>query len=150
MDLGENGGINNDLLRLLLRSVCELKLLPPTYYLNDVKVPPNAESHQWGGFGDVYRGALGDEEIALKVLRVLAPTDNRDKLLAAFLREIVLWRQLRHPNIQPFLGVSVTALSGRLCVVSKWESRGSITKTIQAMSLQELLPLRNQWVCPVY
>ncbi|EIN09124.1 kinase-like protein, partial [Punctularia strigosozonata HHB-11173 SS5] len=45
-----------------------------------------------------------------------------------FCREAVFWKQLAHPNIVPFLGVSQ---SHNLCIVSEWMAFGDVITYLQ-------------------
>ena len=141
----------NDALRLLLRGARELETLPHSYYLTDVEL--NTASRVLsgtGGFGDVYRAKWKGGDVALKTFRMFISLAHEDrKRYIAFLREIIIWRQLSHPNIQQFLGVNHEVLAPRLAVVSKWEWHGNINNVTQAFELERLMPLRPKWVCPL-
>lgn len=97
-----------------------------------------------GAFGDVYRGMWGEKDVALKVLRVL----DFQSSYATLLREIIIWRQLRHPNIQPFLGVDSQLFPSRLAVASKWEGNGSVKIAMRTFQAHVLDTLRPTWVRP--
>lgn len=45
-----------------------------------------------------------------------------------FCREAVTWRQLRHPNIIPLVGVTVN--SRRFAMVSEWMENGNVMEFI--------------------
>jgi hypothetical protein len=47
-------------------------------------------------------------------------------------REALLWRQLDHPHILPFLGVDAETFASRnaLCLVSPWMERGTLKQYI--------------------
>ncbi|KAE9408797.1 hypothetical protein BT96DRAFT_1100207, partial [Gymnopus androsaceus JB14] len=59
-----------------------------------------------GGFSDVWIGRLGEQRVCVKVLRMFTQHENREKLYSSLNNEVVLWRQLKHPNILPFLGIN--------------------------------------------
>ncbi|THH29005.1 hypothetical protein EUX98_g5186 [Antrodiella citrinella] len=126
--------------RILLRGAAQaLQKLPPSYYLSNVscdKKGPNAI----GGFGSVYRAQWkrSDENsvvVAVKVCNGDAP-----------LREIIIWRQLEHPNIQQFLGVDKELYAPKLALVSMWEDHGDVSAAIKAFNTKYLQTLRPQWV----
>ena len=49
--------------------------------------------------------------------------------LQRFCREGVAWKHLRHPNILPFLGVTVSGC--RLAMVSEWMDNGNINEFVE-------------------
>ncbi|THU88736.1 kinase-like protein [Dendrothele bispora CBS 962.96] len=72
-----------------------------------------------GGFGDIWKGLIGEQMVCLKVARICGDSDVQ-KLLKEFRREGQLWRQLHHPNILPCLGDS------RICLISPWMEMGNL------------------------
>jgi serine/threonine protein kinase len=49
-----------------------------------------------------------------------------------FLKEAVLWGQLRHPNVLPFYGVyRLDDSHGRICLVSPWMENGTIVEYLR-------------------
>ncbi|KAF5381132.1 hypothetical protein D9757_009417 [Collybiopsis confluens] len=77
-----------------------------------------------GGFADIWRGTLNHNEstVCVKVLRLVMEQDvaKRDKIRKQFLNEALLWRQLKHPNILPLLGVNMELFSPSFCLISPW------------------------------
>jgi hypothetical protein len=51
-------------------------------------------------------------------------------------REALLWRQLNHPHILPFLGVDAETFAPRnaLCLISPWMERGTLKQYITSAS----------------
>lgn len=47
----------------------------------------------------------------------------------AFGREALIWRQLSHPNLLPFLGLYY--VENRLCLVSPWMSNGHVLQFLE-------------------
>ncbi|KAK7036539.1 hypothetical protein VNI00_011472 [Paramarasmius palmivorus] len=73
-----------------------------------------------GSFGDVYKGVLGK---------------NRDQ---EYLREAIVWRQLRHSNVLPFLGLYYLDDSRKqLCLVSPWMEKGNLVQFLQHSSIDD-------------
>lgn len=130
--------------RILVRGVRHLQCLPSSYYLRNVRVLPSDGPAEHGAFGDIYKGKWKKTSVALKAYRSIGAAE----LQRTFLREIVVWRQLRHPHIQPFLGVSntITGLGGRLVVVSQWEEHRSLRHALSAFEMEQLLDYRPKWV----
>ncbi|KAJ7762662.1 kinase-like domain-containing protein [Mycena metata] len=118
--------------QLILRAeACLLKLsqkshLLPTAFLIENVVCDSRDPAGGGGFADVYKGRLGNATVALKVLRVHVAGTLLAEVDKNFCREALIWRQIQHPNILPFLGISKTVFSGRLCMVAPWMDAGSI------------------------
>ncbi|KAF5381169.1 hypothetical protein D9757_009420 [Collybiopsis confluens] len=79
-----------------------------------------------GGFADIWRGTLNNNNsespVCVKVLRLVMEQDvaKRDKIRKQFLNEALLWRQLKHPNILPLLGVNMELFSPSFCLISPW------------------------------
>ncbi|KAH9934222.1 kinase-like domain-containing protein [Fomitopsis serialis] len=94
----------------------------------------------FGGFADIWRGQYRAQDVAVKALRV----SGRDKLQAVekmFFKEVVLWKNLRHDNITPFIGVDRKLFP--CAMVSVWMPHGNIVaylgKFPEAARLQLLL-----------
>ncbi|KAL0568702.1 Rho guanine nucleotide exchange factor [Marasmius crinis-equi] len=83
-----------------------------------------------GGFGDVWKGTLGYSETApivcLKVVKVYLASDVQASL-KEYLREAIVWKQLKHPNLLPFLGMFyLDGTRQRICLVSPWMEHGNL------------------------
>ncbi|KAK0188261.1 kinase-like domain-containing protein [Armillaria mellea] len=92
-----------------------------------------------GGFADIWKGRLQDAQVCLKVLRLFIPEKAREKLLRDFCQETLVWRQLRHPNILPFLGVSEELFAPSYCLISLWMINGNIMSYLEAHPDQDRL-----------
>lgn len=75
---------------------------------------------------DVWIGSLNQQRVCIKVLRFFQQGSDREELLKALSKEVLLWRQLNHPNILPFLGVNTELFAPSFCIVSPWMSNGDI------------------------
>ncbi|KAJ7875375.1 hypothetical protein B0H14DRAFT_2716374, partial [Mycena olivaceomarginata] len=65
-----------------------------------------------GGYGDIYRASWGDQRVALKRMRYFIRGSDlrRIRLVSGsvqtkFCREALLWKDLQHAHILPFLGI---------------------------------------------
>ncbi|KAJ6507785.1 kinase-like domain-containing protein [Mycena vitilis] len=76
-----------------------------------------------GSFGDVYKGWLEGQYVAVKMMRLFEESDI-DTILKEFSREALIWRQFCHPNLLPFFGLCY--FQQRLCLVSPWMNNGHI------------------------
>ncbi|KAE9403632.1 kinase-like protein [Gymnopus androsaceus JB14] len=81
-------------------------------------------------YKDIYRGTIGEESVCIKVLRLAMEQDEeiRDNIRKEFCKEALIWRQLKHPNILPLLGVNAELFSPSFCLISPWmENKDIIT-----------------------
>ncbi len=53
-------------------------------------------------------------------------------LLQEFCQEALVWRQLRHPNVLPFLGISKELFTPRYCLISPWMVNGDVMSYLEA------------------
>ncbi|KAK1230559.1 Rho guanine nucleotide exchange factor [Marasmius sp. AFHP31] len=83
-----------------------------------------------GGYADIWKGRLGKSLVCLKILRVFKEPEVQ-QVLKECMPEAVLWKQLRHPNVLPFLGFFLDT-SGRPCLVSPWMENGNLTEYINS------------------
>ncbi|KAK1231731.1 hypothetical protein PQX77_005140 [Marasmius sp. AFHP31] len=92
-----------------------------------------------GGFGDVWKGTIGDssEPICLKVMKVYLNSDFK-KLSIAYIREAILWRQMEHPNLLPFLGIYQLEDAQELCLVSPWMEKGNLVEFLKATDREDI------------
>ncbi|EGO26974.1 hypothetical protein SERLADRAFT_448085 [Serpula lacrymans var. lacrymans S7.9] len=84
-----------------------------------------------GSFGEVWKGSFYSEVIAMKVLKVYERS-NVKELLKRFSAEIIIWRQLSHPNLIPFYGVYyLNASKTRICLISPWMQNGNVVQYLR-------------------
>ncbi|KAL0566975.1 hypothetical protein V5O48_015023 [Marasmius crinis-equi] len=102
-------------------------VLPSSLFVNEV-VKEGAFPLGGGGFSDIWKGSYGERSVCLKVLRVHIQGDQRkrDKVAGDFYKEALLWTQLGHPNLLPFIGVNTTLFPQGFCLVSPWMANGDI------------------------
>ncbi|KAK7031183.1 hypothetical protein VNI00_013599 [Paramarasmius palmivorus] len=98
-----------------------------------------------GGFGDIWKGRLegvDDQLVCLKVVKVYLMKDIK-RLLKNYLREAIIWRQLKHPNILPCLGLYyLDDTRQRICLVSPWMDNGNLSEFLQGRPRQSIDHLR--------
>ncbi|KAJ7057682.1 kinase-like domain-containing protein, partial [Mycena amicta] len=110
----------------LLRLSSKSGLQPRCFALSDRL---QLEGHQIaaGSFGDVWKGTIHGETVSVKVMRVYEEGD------VEFYREALIWRQLSHPNLLPFLGAYYLEGSrSRLCLLSPWMEKGNIARYLKS------------------
>jgi len=57
----------------------------------------------------------------------IASTQGHLWTLQSFFKEVVLWKNLRHPNIVPFIGVTTNPLQ----LVLEWMPNGTLTEFVE-------------------
>ncbi|KAF7982525.1 hypothetical protein HWV62_28142 [Athelia sp. TMB] len=99
----------------------------PECLLLDSSIHLPARSIAGGSFGEVYKGTMSGNDIAVKMLK-LYERSNMDDFLKKFAREAVMWRQLSHANVLPFFGVyRLGSNPERLCFACTWMKNGTLS-----------------------
>ncbi|KAH8832435.1 hypothetical protein DL96DRAFT_655532 [Flagelloscypha sp. PMI_526] len=94
-----------------------------------------------GGFADIWQGRIGDTRVCLKVLRIFTTDSIKEKIIKEFCHESIVWRQLHHPNVLPFLGVSKDLFAPSFCLISPFMEHGNI------LTFLEKNPNHDRIVC---
>ncbi|KIK57885.1 hypothetical protein GYMLUDRAFT_228459 [Collybiopsis luxurians FD-317 M1] len=114
------------ILRFLSR---KYQTLPSSLIIRDV-VRDGSNPLAGGGFADIWRGSIGltHNLVCIKVLRLTIEQDEdqRDMIRKQFLHEALIWRQLKHPNVLPLLGVSSELFFPSFCLISPWMANSNI------------------------
>ncbi|KAJ7260897.1 kinase-like domain-containing protein [Mycena haematopus] len=79
-----------------------------------------------GGFGDIYRASYSGQRVALKRMRHFLRGSDLRRIRLKFCREALVWKDLHHPNILPFLGIDRDSFPSSLCMVSPWMKHGTV------------------------
>ncbi|KAL5497896.1 hypothetical protein ACEPAH_2827 [Sanghuangporus vaninii] len=92
------------LVKFLYKAAKNRGILPKRFYLQDVK---RTGEHPFGcgSFGDVYKGQIGNQRVAVKVCRFFWEPAMKDERYREICREAFIWKPLEHPNVLPFLGI---------------------------------------------
>ncbi|KAF9256235.1 kinase-like protein [Marasmius fiardii PR-910] len=91
-----------------------------------------------GGFGDVWKGTIGDQIVCLKVVKVYLVSDVK-QLMKEYMREGIVWKQLKHPNLLPFMGMYyMDPARGQLCLVSPWMERGNLVHYVKETPAEQV------------
>ena len=95
-----------------------------------------------GSFADIWKGSFRRREIAIKVPRTFQSSSTHDKNVIFFsislewranyemkkvVQELHSWSKLRHRHVLQLIGFVVEP-SGRICLISPWNSNGSANK----------------------
>ncbi|KAJ7717076.1 kinase-like domain-containing protein [Mycena maculata] len=79
-----------------------------------------------GGFGDIYRASYSNQTVALKHMRHFLRGADLRRIRLKFCREALVWKDLHHPHILPFLGIDRDSFPSSLCMVSPWMEHGTV------------------------
>ncbi|KAG6820841.1 hypothetical protein H0H93_010668 [Arthromyces matolae] len=110
--------------RLLIKLSERSEIIPASVLIRGLTLTDN-QPVSGGGFADIYRAVYRGQEVALKHLRVRQDQDSQ-KMRRAFGREALVWQQLKHPNVLPFLGIDSEVFPASLCMVSPWMRHGTL------------------------
>ncbi|KIK59358.1 hypothetical protein GYMLUDRAFT_245426 [Collybiopsis luxurians FD-317 M1] len=122
LDFGRDSSQNRRKYLSLLRHLTRrFQILPSSLIINGIK-REGQNPVAGGGFADIWRGSLNGKPVCLKVLRLIVEPDEntRAEIREQFCHEALIWRQLKHPNILPLLGVERELFSPSFCLISPW------------------------------
>ncbi|KAJ7226918.1 kinase-like domain-containing protein [Mycena pura] len=97
-----------------------------------------------GGFGDIYRALCGDWRVALKRMRYFIRGSDLRRIRLKFCREALVWKDLHHPNILPFLGIDRDSFPSSLCMVSPWMEHGTVTNYLKTHGYENVDKLLHE------
>ncbi|KAF9447258.1 kinase-like protein [Macrolepiota fuliginosa MF-IS2] len=111
--------------RIVLYRLCSASMLyPQCYVLKGIVKEDSPEAS--GGFGDIYKGRLGDKKLCLKVVRLSKKSDVIPAL-KGLAKEGIVWGQLIHPHILPFYGIYyLEETYEQICLVSPWMNNSDL------------------------
>ncbi|KAG6809011.1 hypothetical protein H0H92_001984 [Tricholoma furcatifolium] len=107
----------------VMRRISENSGLYPAHFFledgvtNTVEGPITA-----GGFADIYKAHFQGRQLCLKLTRRL-------EVNYVNAREAIVWAQLLHPNVLPFLGLA--KYQERLCFVTCWATNGNLESYLE-------------------
>ncbi|KAJ7903169.1 kinase-like domain-containing protein [Mycena leptocephala] len=126
--------MNDKLRRRCLAGVQKIarskEILPPRLFIRTLK-RQSRNAVAGGGYADIWKGTIENETVCLKVLRVFLSDLDRPKLFKSFTNEVLIWRQLRHPNILPLLGINMNEFYPSFSLISPWLAQGDILGFLQ-------------------
>ncbi|KAF9649125.1 kinase-like protein, partial [Thelephora ganbajun] len=112
-----------------LRTVCGTRaILPTSCMVSTDLLEIDSDPFALGGFDDVYRGTLNDSWVCIRRVRAYTE-DASKKAIKRFCKEVVTWKTLRHPNVLPLMGVTMT--EKRFVMMSEWMENGNINTFIK-------------------
>jgi serine/threonine protein kinase len=108
----------------------------------------NRDPVGYSEFSDLYIGAYASQKVALKRLctsRLNGVNINEvgdpglmnhtaTEVLQQLRREALIWRQLKHPNVLPFIGLDSETFvtKNEISIVSPWMARGNLMDYIHS------------------
>ncbi|KAF9644753.1 kinase-like protein [Thelephora ganbajun] len=108
--------------------ICDRQVLLPKSLAIPLCYDPTKPARYRGGLADVWKGQHNGLDVAAKALKVYS-TDNFGEIKRRFCREVMIWRTLRHPNVLPLLGVTMT--ENQLITVSEWMDNRNINEFLR-------------------
>ncbi|KAF7354933.1 Protein kinase domain-containing protein [Mycena sanguinolenta] len=126
LDLSHELKSRASLSKALVRLSRECGMHPTCFPLEVKKVGKQVAG---GGFGDIWKGLVGGQTVAVKSMRQFADDDVKASLKTLG-REALIWRQLSHPNLLPFFGLYV--LDDRPCLISPWMENGDLKRFLSS------------------
>ncbi|KAF7326856.1 Kinase-like protein [Mycena venus] len=120
--------------RMALRIIRKLSescdRLPSSLFIIGVN---NRDEHPTfgGGYGDIYRAPYGGQRVALKRMRHFLRGSDLRRIRLKYCLEALVWKDLYHPHILPFLGIDRDSFPSSLCMVSPWMEHGTVMNHLQ-------------------
>ncbi|KAJ7170996.1 kinase-like domain-containing protein [Mycena filopes] len=111
--------------RRLIVQLSELSdLLPSSLVIHGVK---NSRPTPFSGtFGDVFTADHQGKIVALKRLRIFSAENEENPTQQKFCREALIWKNLDHDHVLPFIGVDLETFPGYICMLSPWMANGAL------------------------
>ncbi|KAH8102061.1 kinase-like domain-containing protein [Cristinia sonorae] len=143
----------NQLRRLSIKVANRYSVLPSSLLLKDIQCI-DTKPHGVGGFAEVFCGTYKTSKVALKRLRVytMMTETQKQNVINSFYRESLLWKNLGHDHILPFLGVAEDVFQGSICMVIPWMRNGNLRQYISEQTEKGQLteatfvPAINRWL----
>ncbi|KAG1731474.1 TKL/TKL-ccin protein kinase [Suillus paluster] len=122
--------IRSPIIREIVALSKNSSLFPRCLILEDVRIQAGGPVFG-GGFGDIWKGDMGEHAVAIKVMRPIGK-HTLERVIKAFCKEAVLWRQLSSEHVLPFHGVyHWPERPSHLCLVSTWMENGTIVDFLE-------------------
>ncbi|KAH8105621.1 kinase-like domain-containing protein [Phellopilus nigrolimitatus] len=136
------------LLKLLTKTAKHHGYLPLQLYIKDVTRSGNYPVNG-GGFADIWRGESNGSPVALKVLRVFGEPDDPSwkNVHRELCKEAILWRNLKHKNILPFLGLCANEFAPRIAMVSLWMKNGDLRSYLATNPTEDRIQILKGVIC---
>ncbi|KAK7063547.1 PINc domain-containing protein [Favolaschia claudopus] len=118
--------------RIIRKLSASCDKLPSSLFIGGV-IEREEHPSYGGGFADIYRASYKHNLVALKYMRAVQFLRGADLrgIRAKFCREALVWKELCHPNILPFLGIEENSFPSPLCMVSPWMQHGTVIQYLK-------------------
>ncbi|CAL1699113.1 unnamed protein product [Somion occarium] len=134
------------LLRLLLKLAKCSEIIPRELFLDGVDCMQRENPVGHGGNADVFLATYRGRPVVLKRLRIFQNVREGREDMQEFCREALIWFQLSHPFVQPFLGVDCETFPNQHCMVTYWMEYGNINTCMRSLTAgRKPLPL-DRWL----
>ncbi|KAL4248584.1 Serine/Threonine Kinase and Pseudokinase [Abortiporus biennis] len=111
----------------MTRLVNQHHIIPGPLRLNGVMLVKN-ETYDSGGFGDIYLGQYQDKLVAVKCIRynrAIESEEQHKKYLKYIVQEAMLWANLKHEHVLPFLGIDWFQIKKKSpSIITPWMKNG--------------------------
>ncbi|KAJ6475700.1 kinase-like domain-containing protein [Mycena vitilis] len=115
-----------DVRRLIVQLSAATDLIPTSLGIREIQ-SRSPFPLAGGNFGDIFKAQHQGEFVALKRLRLFqADSDEGRQIRQKFFREALIWKNLDHDYVLPFLGVDSETFPGFFCMVSPWMNKGAL------------------------
>ncbi|KAF9445961.1 kinase-like protein [Macrolepiota fuliginosa MF-IS2] len=109
--------------------------VPPSLLLHELE---QLDPFCYTFFSDLHHGMLGAVKVVIKKPRIFGDRLDKEEILG----EVILYRQFRHPNVLPFLGVTYDEQCRSYGLVTPYMKHGSIIQFLKHHpSVNRLTPL---------
>ncbi|KAJ6518641.1 kinase-like domain-containing protein, partial [Mycena sanguinolenta] len=139
-------GDHSRMARRMIRKLSErCDKLPSSLFITGVS---GREEHPTfgGGFGDIFRASYNEKPVALKRMRHFLRGEELRRIHLKFCREALVWKDLCHPHIIPFLGIDRDSFPSTLCMVSPWMEHGTVMNYLQRQGHANVDKLANSFL----
>ncbi|KAG6834221.1 hypothetical protein H0H93_011080 [Arthromyces matolae] len=122
--------IRRRLIVAMQRLAADSNIFPTCYSLDDVETNGDFPVAV-GSYADIYKGTFQGQVVCIKIPRVFRESEIQGAITNAA-QEIILWGQLSHPNIVPFIGFFFHKdLPGRIALVSQWMENDNVNEYLK-------------------
>ncbi|KAH7922197.1 kinase-like protein [Leucogyrophana mollusca] len=115
--------------RLERRACKAYDQLPSVLRISDIALLSN-EPAGIGGFSDIFRASNNGQLVALKRIRISSEETDQRELRRIFRHEALVWKNLAHKYVLPFLGITNDVFKPHWCMVLPWMERGNINSVL--------------------